>query len=150
MKSWDRGKRAPICCPELRRVASGRGPIGSRRRASETGSRFRNPSLSASLHLQRLHSLETTAWGLFFALDLGLGTGDWRFGIDSRGQWRRATRSQPRPGGRRVANHRARGQRQPAALRRIRRTKATKKLDQQANESEPQPRRFGDGAVQVT
>ncbi|KAL6892942.1 hypothetical protein HDV57DRAFT_207598 [Trichoderma longibrachiatum] len=60
--------------------------------------------------------------GIHVALDLGLGTGDWRLGIESRGQWRRAARSQPRPGGRRVANHRARGQRQPAALRRMRRT----------------------------
>ncbi|KAH0492826.1 hypothetical protein TgHK011_007756 [Trichoderma gracile] len=78
-----------------------------------------------------------TAWGICCAL----GTGDWRFGIESRGQWRRAARSQPRPGDGAVANHRARGPRQPAAMRRIRGTKH-EKLVQQANENEPRPRCF--------
>ncbi|TFB06578.1 hypothetical protein CCMA1212_000526, partial [Trichoderma ghanense] len=33
-----------------------------------------------------LHSLETNRMGISLPWDLGLGTGDWRIGIDSRGQ----------------------------------------------------------------
>ncbi|KAL6875173.1 hypothetical protein J3F83DRAFT_730165 [Trichoderma novae-zelandiae] len=92
--------------------------------------RFRNSSLSASLHLQEPHLPRSAAWEFSLPWNLGLGTGRlaiWHRQAVANGGARLAPNLVPR--GQRVANQRAGGQRQPAALRRIRRNKH-EKLDE--------------------